>query len=256
MKRGSTPIFLLFALAVPALATACGDDSGGADAGSDTDTDTDTGTDADADAGSDTDTDTDTDADADAGTDTDTDADAGTDVTELTDNPGTCATSSLVYPLSGEEGQWAAVRLVAPVAVHLDTIRYVLVQQAGAENCRVDLAHEVALFAGDGSTVPPADPEELMRVEVTPEPLAADGPLEVELEVSAPIDLAAGDELFLAVSMAGSYPDVLCWQKCNDDTTPNGNWWAASTEAPYSWATLESYSIPGDLMGSISVTPL
>jgi len=214
---------------------ACGDGGGnGGDAGTDSGTDTDVDTDADADAG----------------------ADAGAEVDVLTDNPDPCETLGAIGPAPGEEGQWAAVRLVAPVDVRLDTIRYVLMQQAGELNCRVDIAHEFALFAGDGSTIPPQEPEELMRVDVAPEPLEIDGPLEISLEAAAPFELAAGEEVFLAISMEGAYPDVLCWQICFDDMTPNGSWWGAATEPPYPWATLESYAISGDIMGEIDVTPL
>lgn len=62
------------------------------------------------------------------------------------------------------------------------------------------------------------------------------------------LTLADGDHLFVAVELPGTYPDVACLSMCTDGLDyPDRNWWSNTTAAPYSWAQLADFGVPGNL---------
>ncbi len=216
---------------------ACGDKDDSAPETQDTQSG-ETDTDADADA------DTDTDADADADADADTDTEPGT----LSNNPH-CPCSGWLFPNAGEEGQLAAARLVPDSHPFTVTdIAYPLAggSDHGSVDCVNGRAHRVEVFVGS-DTFPEASPSQVQVIDV-PETANSDADRRVELTLDSPVTLNEGESLFVAVELVGSHPRVSCMLTCLEvPELADRNYWSNATEAPYSWAQLSSYGIPGNI---------
>jgi hypothetical protein len=71
----------------------------------------------------------------------------------------------------------------------------------------------------------------------------------VEVILNSPLRLEKGEYLFVGIEMAGSHPDVACMLMCLEvDEFADRNYWSNATSAPYSWAKLSTYAIPGNIV--------
>ena len=213
------------------LLTACGDKN------TDEDDDTDI---------QDTDTDLeDTDTDLE---DTDTDIDDGS----LNNNPNGCPCHGWLYPSPGEEGHLAAARLVPPSwPYEVSSLSYPLAGDSSDDtdievHCQNGLAHRVEVWAGTDAT-PAATPANVQVLQV----LATDQQTNdrtVEVSLNTPLLLQEGEYLFVGIELTGGYPETACLLMCQEvQEFADRNYWSNATSAPYSWARLSSYGIPGNI---------
>ena len=189
-------------------------------------------------------------ADDDAADDDAADDDSADPVEELLTNfPASCSSWSAVMPLAGEEGHLAAGRLTPPSwPFTVDRVVYSLLHgsQDGLE-CNAEYAHRVELFTGTSPT-PDASPT-APTVEAVPEDEVSGAERLVVVDLDPPLTIEQDEHLFVAVELVGSYPDVGCLSLCNDGQTyDDRNWWSNATAAPYSWAQLADYGVPGNLV--------
>jgi len=166
----------------------------------------------------------------------------------LTNFPAKCTSWSAVMPLAGEEGQLAAARLSPPTwPFTIDRIVYSLLHgEQGDVECNAGYSHRVELFTGT-SPLPDATPT--ATVVVVPEEVVQSTERLVVMDLDPPLTLQQDEHLFVAVELVGVYPDVGCLSLCTDGQTyGDRNWWSNATAAPYSWAQLDSYGVPGNLV--------
>lgn len=158
----------------------------------------------------------------------------------LTNNDATCVLTT-VFPYAGEEGHWAAARLVPPSwPFTVTAVRYSLY---GSGYCDNGLAHTLELFVGTGD-VPPERPVPLFSVAV-PETAAEIGDRVFDVVLPAPIGLQTDEVLWVAVQNSGiAGVRSTCFTACAgpavDDHT---NYWSNADHPPYPWVTLQSFGI-------------
>ena len=160
---------------------------------------------------------------------------------------GACNASMVLAPAPTEIGQWAAARLVpASYPFVVTEIKYVLYGATGQTGCDPTIGHRVQLYR---STVaaPPATPTVEQEIAVPPSPGASD-PRLVDLTLTTPITLNAGESLIVQVEMAGSASAYLCMHMCKEPPTyDDRNYWSGTTAPPFTWSTLTSLGIPWDI---------
>lgn len=111
--------------------------------------------------------------------------------------------------------------------------------------CDATLGHEVSVFV-EQATTPPATPTLLETIAVPGGPSGGDE-RHVFVGLAMPVTLHAGDQLYIAMRNAGTYPDVTCWQLCEDPAhhAENQTWWNNADAPPFPWGTLASFGIDG-----------
>ena len=167
----------------------------------------------------------------------------------LTNFPANCSSWSAVMPLAGEEGQLAAGRLTPPSwPFVVDRVVYSLLHgsQDGVD-CNAESSHRVELFTGTSPT-PAASPAAPLIVAVEEDEVSGVERL-VVVDLDPPLTVEQDEHLFVAVELVGTYPDVGCLSLCTDGQTyDDRNWWSNATAAPYSWAQLTDFGVPGNLV--------
>ena len=192
-----------------------------------------------------------------------------TDSTAVSVDDGACVTVDLIYACEGEEGDYAAIRLVPPAyPYHVQQVGYVLrhgaVPLTTSLMCDAGLAHDVVFFVGDATSYPDASPVEIERLTV-PADSGSQPARWVHVQPSNPIKLSAGEALFVSVEMVasvsgGSCADegtALCLQGCPADNPGEETFWSYSTSAPYSWGSMADLSFATDgvaYMSGLTVT--
>ena len=131
-----------------------------------------------------------------------------TDSTAVSVDDGACVTVDLIYACEGEEGDYAAIRLVPPAyPYHVQQVGYVLrhgaVPLTTSLMCDAGLAHDVVFFVGDATSYPDASPVEIERLTV-PADSGSQPARWVHVQPSNPIKLSAGEALFVSVEMVAS----------------------------------------------------
>lgn len=162
--------------------------------------------------------------------------------TVLTNNDATCEDKS-IGPAAGEEHHLAAARLTPPSYPFVVTaVRYVLDAQTG--NCDAGLAHTVDVFV-DTAVAPPATPSVLRHFDNAMIAKPTQDRV-VTLDLDPPVTLQSGEHLFIAVSMAGTFPDdILCVGTCAGPAyQEDRNYWSNADAPPYPWQTLGSFGLP------------
>ena len=122
-------------------------------------------------------------------------------------------------------------------------IRYTLLTtDLRGNKCDHGLAHQAQIYVGSGVT-PPATPEPIETFEV-----AASGSMEggkvFNHPLKAPLTLADGESLFVAVQNAGEFGvATTCLASCGGATTPDASYWSNAGTPPFPWTTLQSSNI-------------
>ncbi len=153
-----------------------------------------------------------------------------------------------VAPAPGEEGQLVASRLTPPsYPWRVDRVQYTNTAELLPEfHCTTAPAAHVEISVVDAN-VPSNNPVPLAVLPVEGIELP-DGSLRfVDLALPEPVTLTEGQSLVVAISLEGAFPDVACVSGCNLRTTePDRFFWSGTTQAPYHWATLDSFGIPNE----------
>jgi len=154
-----------------------------------------------------------------------------------------------VAPLAGEEGHSLAVRITPPTyPFTVREVHYSLSNRVeGGFVCDPSLAHRTRLFTGSRTT-PPSTPTVLWSTDV--DGMATGGAnRDVVLDVTPPVTVTSGSQIFVSVRLAGTYPDVLCPVTCEPKDSTR-TFWSNADRPPYSWARLSSFP---DIDGEFAV---
>jgi len=182
----------------------------------------------------------------DAGTDAPA-VDAGLVRLSIISAAATCGPDTAVFPAPGEEGMYYAVRLTPPAYPFVVTaIEYEIDANPGAGvNCLASLAHSVQVFTAT-TVAPPTTPTVLEEIDVPADPsIVSDRAVHADL--TTPITLDTGEDLFVSLKMTGLTPDILCVKTCVDpDPDFDRNYWSNATMAPFSWARLHTFGLDDD----------
>lgn len=146
-------------------------------------------------------------------------------------------------PALGEDGHLAATRLVpSTYPATVGKVRYQIVVSSVCQ----PYAHRVDVFKAS-TIVPPANPTIIESFNV---PSNAQGPdFKVELTLTTPITLTAGEYLFVAVEQRRSGLNYTCIATCGGSNQhPDRNYWSNANSAPYPWATMASFNIKTDFI--------
>lgn len=187
----------------------------------------------------------------------------GVDATPQTlkSNFGLCNTETFIFPIPGEEGDSAAVRLTPleqPFDFVLEEVRYSLAWAAervsphGPLSCNPSLAHSVRIWSNPGSA--PADQPataadndfwvELEVAAITPAEEARDSVLDLR---GRDLIVPAGHHIYVAVQLTGSWGDaggdVTCIATCQETSAiPLGtNLWGSRDGDGFEWSLLGDY---------------
>jgi hypothetical protein len=165
---------------------------------------------------------------------------AGGDPNLLTNESPCMGPEVPLAPSAGEEGHFSAARLTpSSYPFTVNKIRYYL---AGDGSCTNGIAHQVMVFRGS-DVAPAATPTVDAIIDVPAEAETASDRT-VELDLQTPIQLTAGEHLFIAVEMAGDKNTVvLCTLTCMGNGIADRNYWSNATAAPFPWGTLDSFGI-------------
>ena len=157
-------------------------------------------------------------------------------------NDADCETWGSVSPLPGEAGHLYGVRLTPPsYPFTVDEVVYELYHDE--QTCDAGLAHRVELYTGS-ETMPPNNPAAPVSITMPAVSLANAGTRVVELPISPPITLQAGEHLFVAVEMIfADASSITCLATCDGTTVFDRDWWSNATMPPYNWATLNSFDL-------------
>jgi hypothetical protein len=182
-------------------------------------------------------------------TDSGTVADGGGEVT-LTNEPVTCAMPGYTFADAANAGHYAAARLTPPrFPFTVTSVQYTVMHNP--DKCNADQVHEVLVFTSTAATPPGMPSGETISVPAPATPTEVGTGRFVELTLSSPIVVSAGEELFVAVQMVRS-SGPLCIEECLDPGDEQRNWWSAAATPPFPWRTLASYGNEGTLtMGAV-----
>ncbi|MEM1413705.1 MAG: hypothetical protein AAGH15_02330 [Myxococcota bacterium] len=165
---------------------------------------------------------------------------------ELAASPG-CPTADPpgILPIVPEEcGHWSAARFPARTERwEVVGLGYELDDDSNPASSAPGLAHRVRLFAAPGER-PPAELSSPLTLEVAATTWPEGMDREVELRLDAPFVVEAGQALYVAFEMVCSPMDrrpALGLELCASD--PGSYWWSQAAEAPYDWATHESFDL-------------
>ncbi len=146
-------------------------------------------------------------------------------------------------PALGEDGHLAATRLVpSTYPATVGKVRYQIVVTSVCQ----PYAHRVDVFKAS-TVVPPADPTVIESFNV---PANAQGPdFKIELTLTNPITLTAGEYLFVAVEQKRSGLNYTCVATCGGPNQhTDRNYWSNADTIPYLWATMASFNIKTDFI--------
>ncbi len=152
--------------------------------------------------------------------------------------------NTYVSPDAGNEGQLAAGRLTPPTyPFQVTSIEYELVMNDPASApCDATLAHRVEIYV-DTNVTPSNTPVIAATFDVAAMPgIPVNTHRLVTRTLATPITLTAGQNLFVAVELAGTGPDHLCIPLCAGTGADDRNYWSNATMPPYNWATLASFN--------------
>jgi hypothetical protein len=146
------------------------------------------------------------------------------------------------------DGAGVAVARLAPErAFSLDFVR---VQGAHTVpfggHCDATLPFAVDLYVGEG-LVPAAEPTLIERFEPALDTVDDIPVVQLDLTPSQPLELAAGEALFVAVHLAGDGGASPCVDACLGPLVPEVDAWAYGAEAPYDWETFTALGVPANL---------
>lgn len=160
-----------------------------------------------------------------------------------------------VYPFEGEEGHYASTRLTPPSwPFEVQEIGYTLVSGDYGPSCHSDLAHRVEVYV-TSTNAPPNTPTPVTTIEVPAHTI--DLPFRsVDHILEAPIVLAAGEHLHVAVQMTGAWPDVACLQNCRELPDAGRDYWSNAVAPPFDWRALGTFGIGGNLSVHATGRPL
>ena len=172
---------------------------------------------------------------------------------------GICSRDSALHACEGEDGHYAAIRLVPDVTpFHVQAVDYALSNKTyplstGTLSCEAHRPHEVFVFKGDDSSLPDADPTELERHSIPAASPSSYNARWVTINLNKTIRLDAGEALYIAVEMPGSVSgctdsgDALCLYSCVGDG--DETFWSFATDPSYSWSSLQDVNVPLDGVG-------
>ena len=168
----------------------------------------------------------------------------GGEVVEVRNTPEVCKAGEVVAPiLPDEAGHLAATTLTPPsYPFEVTQVAYDLLGTDAPGACDSTLAHRVELYVIEGAA-PPADPADAvssLTIDVDADEAAVEERI-VTLDLEAPIVLAEGQVLVVAVEMVGN--DELsasaCVRACRDTGgIAELDWWSNAAAVPYAWADM------------------
>jgi hypothetical protein len=183
----------------------------------------------------------------DAGIDVRPDADAPAveKMLGLYENYGACTDYRMTHPLAGEENDWAAIQLSPPDRSKpfvVTELVYWLVSGAtpGGGTCHPELAHRVKVFTTKGA--PAASPASPIVVDV-PAVTSPGIRREVSVVLPTPLVVPAGEDVLIAVQMAGAWPNVSCLASCTNTVDVARNFWGTGDTPPHDWKPLSSFGL-------------
>ena len=162
-----------------------------------------------------------------------------------------CTDFRMTHPFAGEEKDWAALRLSPPDKSRPFTVtelQYWMVSDAipGGGVCHAALAHRVKLVTAK-SAAPPATPTSAREIAVPA--TTATSRREISLRLEEPFVVPAGEDLVIAIQMAGTWPDVSCLVACGAKSVDSDrNYWGTGDAPPHTWKTMASLGLDGDYL--------
>jgi len=155
-----------------------------------------------------------------------------------------CTPGPRIVPLPWEVGHYAANRLTPPAWPFIvDSISYELDEQSG---CRGDVDHTVLVWA-ESSLIPSATPVLLETIHVPAGGVAVGTARTYDVPLSSPLELDAGEHLFVAIEMVLSDSgEFTCLTTCGGHSDPEAGFWSNDTATPFPWTTLSSFGLDGD----------
>ena len=168
--------------------------------------------------------------------------DAGSGPATLTNSPS-CTPGGPVAPSYGEDSHLVAARLTPPrYPFTVTEVRYMLT--APGAPCVGTFGYHVEVFKGTGAT-PAATPTVAARFDVAAGAVINDAWTSHTL--GSPLVLSSGEELFVAIELAGDSDfefgvTANCIGTCTVGAADR-NYWSNAVSAPYPWATLASFGI-------------
>jgi len=157
---------------------------------------------------------------------------------------------NVVIPNPGNEGQLAAARLTPPAyPFQVTGIEYEIAMgdTANGDPCDATLPHRVEIYV-DKNVVPSNTPTIAAQLDNPGTPnVPANTALIVKTDLTTPITLSTGDNLFVAVELAGTAEKHLCVLLCAGTGADDRNYWSNATMPPYNWATLASFNNDSNL---------
>jgi hypothetical protein len=183
------------------------------------------------------------------------------DTTAVSVNPGGCIIPQEIHACDGEEGHYAATRLIPDATPFMvQQVSYALNHNQNTSlDCDANLDHEVFLFVAPVGQPLDPDPVELERHTVTGDGGSGSARV-ITIDLLNPIRLDAGESLVVAVEMAGdvyggSCGDngyAICHSICSGDETGEVSYWSGATDPAYSWSSLLDFDIKEDTVAYMS----
>ncbi len=161
---------------------------------------------------------------------------------EVSNVPADCPASSIlaVSPiLPDEAGHYAATRLTPPAyPFSVTSIEYDLVQPPGNVQCaNQGFEHEVQIYIAT-DTAPPATPEAPVLWDTFPMPPSDPETHTNEISFADPIQLTAGQHLYVSVQLVGEGEESLCIASCAETSTAEVDYWSNAAAVPFAWADM------------------
>ena len=155
-------------------------------------------------------------------------------------------------PGAGEEGLVTVARLAPPsYPFMVESIGYALMNLTksldGYSEAYCSSKHSHRVWVSKGTALDPgATPDVVESFDVSGGN-SAEAIDWLEHQLSQPLILNEGEQLFVAVELTGTFPEVMCLARCADDTAPQANYWSLDQQAPYGWVELSAAGADGDL---------
>ena len=168
-----------------------------------------------------------------------------------------CTSGGYVAPCDGEERHWVATQFEPNLYPFVATkVKYTLWGNRVAKpNCDATLGHKVSVWRGT-KAAPPSTPLFVQTI-VVPHDKSVINDRHVEVTLPQGVMLGEGDILYVSIqnngeatATAGSCNGLgkyTCAATCDDEGRGLTSFWSNANAAPFSWATLASYEIEGDV---------
>lgn len=181
-----------------------------------------------------------------------TEEDADTDVIRVS-NAQIGGEIMLLTPDEGEEGFLCAARLTPPQYPFIvEQIEYPIGHSTGDDEPRCNASFEHHVFVlSSAELAPPVDLDEAADYVVAgvAEDDIPEGGRYVVVPLDEPITVNDGEHLFVAVQLAGTFPEMTCTSVDVSSTHHgNRNYWSNSAESPFTWVQLDSFGLTGNII--------